>query len=241
MATVVVPFRAGGKTRLPDEIRGEVALAMLGDVLEAATAFGPTRLVTEDPAGSLVATSWETTYTASGLNPGQTYSFAVAALDVAGNWSPQTASVDETLPSSEIWMELSPTSFDFGSMDPGTSSAITSGTVVTVGGVGLLNYDLTCSAQDFTNTTTPTATPTMPVGFMSYAIRGWQVAPATPFTTTCRMPAAAWFGAKVAPRSANAAGSKIARSAQAPTRMVPRSGRPSRPAAMLAGAPPPGG
>jgi len=134
--------------------------------------------------GSLVATSSATTYTATGLNPGQTYSFAVAALDVAGNWSPQTASVDETLPSSEIWMELSPTSFDFGSMDPGTSSAITSGTVVTVGGVGLLNYDLTCSAQDFTNTTTPTATPTMPVGFMSYAIRGWQVAPATPFTTT---------------------------------------------------------
>lgn len=55
MATVVVPFRAGGKTRLPDEIRAEVALAMLGDVVAAATVFGPTRVVTDDPAGALVA------------------------------------------------------------------------------------------------------------------------------------------------------------------------------------------
>ncbi len=55
MPTVVVPFRAGGKSRLPDEIRVEVALAMLGDVLEAATAFAPTRLVTDDPAAALVA------------------------------------------------------------------------------------------------------------------------------------------------------------------------------------------
>jgi 2-phospho-L-lactate guanylyltransferase len=55
MLPVVVPFRSGGKTRLPAEIRGEVALAMLGDVLEAAVAFGPTVLVTGDPSGALVA------------------------------------------------------------------------------------------------------------------------------------------------------------------------------------------
>ena len=36
MATVVVPFRSGGKSRLPAEVRVELALAMLGDVLEAA-------------------------------------------------------------------------------------------------------------------------------------------------------------------------------------------------------------
>ena len=57
MASVVVPFRAGGKTRLPEAIRGEVALAMLGDVLEAATVCGDTRLVTTDPAAALVAES----------------------------------------------------------------------------------------------------------------------------------------------------------------------------------------
>jgi 2-phospho-L-lactate/phosphoenolpyruvate guanylyltransferase len=52
---VVVPFRAGGKSRLPDEIREEVALAMLGDVLEAASLFGAVRLVTDDAAAALVA------------------------------------------------------------------------------------------------------------------------------------------------------------------------------------------
>jgi len=137
--------------------------------------------------GSLVATSATTMYTVTGLNPGQTYAFSVAALDVAGNWSARTASKNETLPASEIWMSLSPTSFDFGVMDPGTSSAISSGTVVTVGGVGLLNYDLTCSASDFSNLTTPTTTPTMPIGFMTYATRGWKITPVTPFTTTAAL------------------------------------------------------
>ena len=52
---IVVPFRAGGKTRLPAELRAEVALAMLGDVVEAAVAAGDVRVVTDDPAGRLVA------------------------------------------------------------------------------------------------------------------------------------------------------------------------------------------
>ncbi len=155
----------------------EVTWTASTDVISGMFAYGVYR------DGSLIATSSANTYTATGLNPGQTYAFAVAALDVAGNWSARTASKNETLPASEIWMSLSPTSFDFGSMDPGTSSAITSGTVVTVGGVGFLNYDLTCSAQDFSNTTTPTTTPTMPVGFMTYATRGWKLTPATAFTT----------------------------------------------------------
>lgn len=55
MVVTVVPFRAGGKRRLPSEIRAEVALAMLGDVLEAAREVGDTRVVTGDPAGRLVA------------------------------------------------------------------------------------------------------------------------------------------------------------------------------------------
>jgi 2-phospho-L-lactate guanylyltransferase len=52
----VVPFRAGGKSRLPEELRREVALAMLGDVVEAAVSTGDVRVVTSDPAGRLVAT-----------------------------------------------------------------------------------------------------------------------------------------------------------------------------------------
>lgn len=56
MTTVVVPFRSGGKTRLPEPIRVEVALAMLGDVLEAAVDHGcSVRLVTDDAAAALVA------------------------------------------------------------------------------------------------------------------------------------------------------------------------------------------
>jgi 2-phospho-L-lactate guanylyltransferase len=56
MATVVVPFRSGGKSRLPAELRVEVALAMLSDVLEAATAHADrVRLVTGDGAATLLA------------------------------------------------------------------------------------------------------------------------------------------------------------------------------------------
>jgi 2-phospho-L-lactate guanylyltransferase len=54
--TVVVPFRSGGKSRLPAGLRVEVALAMLGDVLEAAAGAGErVRLVTDDAAAALVA------------------------------------------------------------------------------------------------------------------------------------------------------------------------------------------
>jgi 2-phospho-L-lactate guanylyltransferase len=56
VATVVVPFRSGGKSRLPAAVRVEVALAMLEDVLEAAVAHaGRVRLVTDDPAAAAVA------------------------------------------------------------------------------------------------------------------------------------------------------------------------------------------
>jgi 2-phospho-L-lactate guanylyltransferase len=51
----VIPFRGEGKSRLPEELRREVALAMLGDVVEAALAVGDVRVVTDDPAGRLVA------------------------------------------------------------------------------------------------------------------------------------------------------------------------------------------
>jgi 2-phospho-L-lactate/phosphoenolpyruvate guanylyltransferase len=51
----VIPFRAGGKSRLPEELRREVSLAMLGDVVEVAVAIGEVRVVTDDAAGRLVA------------------------------------------------------------------------------------------------------------------------------------------------------------------------------------------
>ena len=56
MATVVVPFRSGGKSRLPAAVRVEAALAMLGDVLDAVVAHTDhARLVTDDPAAAEAA------------------------------------------------------------------------------------------------------------------------------------------------------------------------------------------
>lgn len=58
MVQIVVPFRGrSGKQRLaaPQEVRAELSLAMLGDVLAAAVATGRTLLVTEDPAARALA------------------------------------------------------------------------------------------------------------------------------------------------------------------------------------------
>ena len=58
MAQIVVPFRGrSGKQRLeaPQEVRAELSLAMLGDVLTAAVATGRTLLVSADPVARELA------------------------------------------------------------------------------------------------------------------------------------------------------------------------------------------
>lgn len=50
MATVVVPYRPGGKTRLAEPAGAELAEAMLADVLEACGAVAPT-VVADAPGG----------------------------------------------------------------------------------------------------------------------------------------------------------------------------------------------
>ena len=58
MAQIVVPFRGeNGKRRLdaPEEVRSLLALAMLGDVLAAATTTGRTFVVSDDQAGRALA------------------------------------------------------------------------------------------------------------------------------------------------------------------------------------------
>lgn len=47
MISIVVPFRGAGKTRLPDELRADVARAMLADVLAAALDVGRVLVVTD--------------------------------------------------------------------------------------------------------------------------------------------------------------------------------------------------
>jgi 2-phospho-L-lactate/phosphoenolpyruvate guanylyltransferase len=48
--TIVVPYRGDAKRRLPASIRAAAAMAMLGDVVEAALDVGPVLVVTDDLA-----------------------------------------------------------------------------------------------------------------------------------------------------------------------------------------------
>jgi 2-phospho-L-lactate guanylyltransferase len=47
---VVIPYRGDAKRRLPSSLRAAVAIAMLGDVIEAAAAVGRVVVVTDDPS-----------------------------------------------------------------------------------------------------------------------------------------------------------------------------------------------
>ena len=58
MPTTVVPYRGDAKRRLPAEIRAAAALAMLGDVVEAAAAVGPVLVVTDDPSAVPPGSRW---------------------------------------------------------------------------------------------------------------------------------------------------------------------------------------
>ena len=58
MTQIVIPFRGEtGKQRLdaPEQVRVQLGLAMLGDVLAAATVTGRTLVVTDDKAGRVLA------------------------------------------------------------------------------------------------------------------------------------------------------------------------------------------
>lgn len=48
MPTIVIPYRGDAKRRLPSPIRAAAAVAMLGDVVEAALEVGPVLVVTDD-------------------------------------------------------------------------------------------------------------------------------------------------------------------------------------------------
>src|SRR5262249_45021138 len=48
MITVVIPYRGDAKRRLPPDLRAAAAVAMLGDVVQAAAPVGPVLVVTDD-------------------------------------------------------------------------------------------------------------------------------------------------------------------------------------------------
>ena len=50
MLTIVIPYRGDAKRRLPGELRAAVAVALLGDVVDAALPLGRVLVVTDDPS-----------------------------------------------------------------------------------------------------------------------------------------------------------------------------------------------
>jgi 2-phospho-L-lactate/phosphoenolpyruvate guanylyltransferase len=79
---IVVPYRANGKSRLPEPVRAELALAMLGDVLTACTVVGPTTLVSGDPDAIELANEFGVgTVADPGDGQGHAVTAALAGLD----------------------------------------------------------------------------------------------------------------------------------------------------------------
>ena len=72
MPAIVIPYRADAKRRLSPSLRAALALAMFGDVVEAARQVGPVFVVTDDAA--VVPTGVETV-----PDPGAGLGAAVAA------------------------------------------------------------------------------------------------------------------------------------------------------------------
>lgn len=136
--------------------------------------------------GTLIAASVPATYTATGLTPGQTYTFSVSAVDGAGNESAQRSATAVTMPSNSIWVTITAPgagqTLDLGTIVPNAVSTFASGTTVAVGGVGSNQYNLSVNAYDFNNTAGP-ALPKMVVSVMKYATRGWVTSGATAFST----------------------------------------------------------
>lgn len=134
--------------------------------------------------GVIVGTSVSTTFTETGLNAGQTYVYTVRAVDSAGNASAQAPPVSLLMPLSQLWMSVSQDVVAMSGITPGVPSTVTSATTVSVGGIGTLGYDLTCSAPDFANTDALSPTPTFPIGAMSFVTHGKVEAPSRAFSTT---------------------------------------------------------
>jgi hypothetical protein len=123
--------------------------------------------------GSLLTTTTATLLTDTGLSAGASYPYYIVACNGAGAVSSHSTTVTGTTPPAEIWLSMSTDTVNMGGVNPGQPSTVTSATTVKVGGVGNFTYDFWCSGTDFTNDATSSATPSMPVGTLSYATNGW--------------------------------------------------------------------
>lgn len=134
--------------------------------------------------GSVVATTAATAYTDTGLTPGAMYDYSVSAVDRAGNESARSAVATTTIPAAAIWLTIDTTEIDMGAAGPDQPVVANNALTVTVGGVGPLAYDLSCSAEDFLNDNGGAASPTMAVSALSFAVHGYGVRPRSPLSVT---------------------------------------------------------
>jgi hypothetical protein len=137
--------------------------------------------------GVLVATVTVPTFQDFGLNAGQTYVYRIVAYDAAGNVSAQSAAASVTTPVAAIWMNISNPTVNFGGVTPALPVTITSATTVSVNGVGAFSYDLSCAAPDFSNVSTASVTPFMPIGSLSFVTNGYKAVAQRVFTNASLM------------------------------------------------------
>jgi len=133
--------------------------------------------------GSLIGTTSAQAYVATNLVAGQTYAFRVSAVDRATNTSAQSAVSTITVPVAQIWMSIDGDPVDLGALEPGEVTAFPSAVTVTVGGLGAIDYSLSCSAPDFTNSDPIASTPTMPIAQLGFATAGWATYPLRAFSS----------------------------------------------------------
>jgi hypothetical protein len=125
-----------------------------------------------------------TTYTVTGLNSGQTYSFVVRAVDNAGNTA-SAAAVNETVVAAAEYLRMTITTpsatqtVNLGAMDPVTTSTLSAATTVTVSGFTPLSYTLYTQGGDFTGS----GGATMPVSLLRYRMYGTATLPWTSLST----------------------------------------------------------
>ncbi len=131
--------------------------------------------------GVVIDTSNEPSCDDIDLEAGTEYSYAVRAVDNAGNRSATCPAVEIEIPFSDLYLTLDTASVTFPSSDPGVQQTKSPAVTATVGGVGEVPYELQCSAEDFLHE--ETSTTVLPVGALSFTTSGEITHPSRPFST----------------------------------------------------------
>jgi 2-phospho-L-lactate/phosphoenolpyruvate guanylyltransferase len=114
---VVIPYRGDAKRRLASPLRAAVAVAMLGDVVEAASAVGRVLVVTDDPA--VVPSGAEVV-----ADPGQGLGAAVAAGLACASGHALVVNADLPGATSEALLRLADAGLALVEAPDGTTNAL---------------------------------------------------------------------------------------------------------------------